>query len=70
MLKQLEILTDELTSATYKAQALLTDFGLECENAELDGITLPAELSLADQIKLASIKTSTQAVLRYLTELE
>ena len=69
MLKQLEQITDELTSATYKAQSLLTDFGLEVENAELDGIT-PPDFDEAEKKQLRSIRTAARAALRLLTELE
>ena len=41
MLQTLEYLTDELTAATMKAQTLLTDFGMACENCEMDGETPP-----------------------------
>ena len=37
LLETLEVATDELTAAKLKAQSLLTDFGLECEYAEMDG---------------------------------
>lgn len=70
MLDRLEYLADELTAATHKAQTLLTDFGIECENAELDGLEAPAEFDEAEKKQLASIRSATRAALRLLTELE
>lgn len=70
MLTKLEQITDELTSATYKAQKLLTDFGMACENAELDGLTPPAEFDDADKKQLRRIRTAAREALRILTELE
>lgn len=68
MLQQLEYLTDELTAATHKAQSLLTDYGFDCENAELDGLAAPA-LDDSDKKRLGRVLTSTREALKILTEL-
>ena len=53
-----------------KAQTLLTDFGMECENCELDGETPPAEFDDAEKKQLRYITTAAREALRLLTELE
>ena len=70
MLKTLEYASDELTSANLTAQTLLTEFGLECENCELDGIEPPTEFDEAERKSLRSAITSAKAALRYLEALE
>ena len=70
MLKQLEYITDELTAATMKAQTLLTDFGMYCENCEMDGETPPASFDDAEKKQLASVRIATREALRLLSELE
>ena len=68
-LQLLEQAADELTAATLKVQTLLTDYGLECENAELDGIEAPA-MNANDKQLVAGIKSSTLGALQLLSQLE
>ena len=69
MLEKLEHLTDELTAATLKAQTLLTDFGMYCENCEMDGETPPAEFDDKEKKQLRYITTAAREALRLLSEL-
>ena len=69
-LDNLSYATDELTTATYKAQSLLTEFGLKCENAELDGIEPPDTFDETERKQLKSAIISAREALRVLTELE
>ena len=70
ILDNLEYATDELTAANMKATSLLVDFGLEVENAELDGLTPPTELTEADRKKLRYAITSAREALKTLEALE
>ena len=69
-LKALECATDELTRANMESQTLLTDFGIECENAELDGQQQPTEFTEAERKQLRSALSSAREALKYLMELE
>ena len=70
MLATLEYATDELTSATNTAQNLLTDFGLECEHAEMDGDTPPTEFTDKERRQLREAISATRAALHELEKLE
>ena len=70
LLETLEHATDELTSANLKAQTLLTDFGMDCENAELDGIQPPVEFTEAERKQLRAAVISARHALKLLTQLE
>ena len=69
VVKTLEYLTDELTSALNVAQRLCTDFGLEVENAELDGLTPTAEFDESERKQLRSIAIRTRQALKLVAEL-
>ena len=69
-LESLKAATDELTGANLKAQSLLTEFGLVCENAEMDGLAPPNKLTAEERKQLRSALISAREALRYLTELE
>ena len=70
ILENLEYAFDELCAAKMKLDTLRTDFGMECENAELDGLTPPTELTEDDSRKLRYAITSAREALKVLTELE
>ena len=70
MLSTLEYVTDELTAATHAAQSLLTDFGLECEHAEMDGESLPTEFDDRERRQLREAISATRAALHELEKLE
>ena len=70
LLETLEVATDELTAAKLKAQSLLTDFGLACEYAEMDGEPTPTEFDDAEKKKLKSALIATREALKLLTQLE
>ena len=70
LLETLEVATDELTAAKLKAQSLLTDFGLECEYAEMDGEPTPTEFTEQERQQLKSALIATREALKLLTQLE
>ena len=70
ILENLEYAFDELCAAKMKLDTLRADFGTECENAELDGLTPPTELTEDDSRKLRYAITSAREALKVLTELE
>ena len=70
LLETLEHATDELTSANMKAQGVLTDFAMECENAELDGIQQPTEFTEAERKQISAAVSSARHALKLLTKLE
>ena len=70
ILENLEYAFDELCAAKTKMNTLCEDFGMECENAELDGLTPPTELTEADRKKLRYAINATREALNILTELE
>ena len=69
VVKTLSYLTDELTSALNAAQRLCTDFGLEVENCQLDGVPAPSEFDESERKQLRSIAISTREALRLLVDL-
>ena len=70
ILENLEYAFDELCAAKMKLDTLRTDFGTECENAELDGLTPPTELTEDDSRKLRYAITSTREALKTLEALK
>ena len=70
MLTSLEYAADELTAAANATQNLLTDFGLEVENAELDGISPPTEFTDKERRQLREAVSATRAALHELQKLE
>ena len=70
MLKTLEYASDELTAANLASQSLLTDFGLACENAEMDGDTPPTEFTDKERRQLREAISATRAALHELEKLE
>ena len=66
----LEHLTDELIAATMKAETLSANFGMYCENCEMDGITPPVQFDDAEKKQLQYITTAAREALRLLTQLE
>ena len=66
----LEHLTDELIAATMKAETLSADFGMYCENCEMDGEEAPTEFDETEMKQLRSITTAAREALKMLTELE
>ena len=69
LLETLSHATDELSSANMTAQSLLTDFGMECENAELDGVQPPAEFTEDERKRLSAAVSSARHALKLLTQL-
>ena len=68
-LETLEYATDELTRSNMEAQTLLTEFGLEVENAELDGIDPPTEFTDDEKRQLKSALTAAREAVKVLTKL-
>lgn len=66
--ERLAWITDELTSVLLTAQTLETEFGLECENCELDGLPAPTQFSKCELKQLQRIEIGLKTALRYLRE--
>ena len=69
-LEVLEYATEELTAANLKASTLLVDFGLDVENAELDGLQPPTALTDPQRKKLKAAASSAQEAFKLLEALE
>ena len=62
--------TDDLTRANLEAQSLDTGFALACENAELNGIAQPTQLTEPEKKRLKAAISSAREALRCLEALE